>query len=206
MYSASSRPASRFHRHAFYLRTGYDVGKKIWSRYRQGNIDHLYLLAGYGNHMLEWTGGKEIMPYRHPTFSMMASGYYWKVGYHYNFYDNWGDMHNEITLGVRYGHANFSYELRDIRIDYPPPYEGTYLNPGPLYFPHLRAWWLELATAVRAELFHHFYLDLMIAGKWMPRIPQAANMTAVYVPGFYQTNISHFGFGLGYGISYRFGF
>ncbi|NPA46727.1 MAG: hypothetical protein GXO24_05875 [Chlorobi bacterium] len=190
-----------------HLRLGYDIGKKIWSHYRHGNIDQAYLNLGYGNHIFELTAGTETMPYTHPTFSLVSEGRYWKAGYHYNFYDNWGDMHNEITLGIRYARAAFDYRLDQIHIDYPAPYDHwSYTRNGSVRFDRLHAWWLELTTAVRAELFHNLYLDLYVSGKWMPRTPQAGDMTAVYVPGFYRTNVSHFGFGLGYALSYRFGF
>lgn len=199
---AEKRPVPR----PWSLRVGYDIGKKIWASANGGQIDQAYLWLSYGNHLVEITGGRESMPYRHTTYGLQATGYYIKVGYHYNFYENWGNMRNEITWGIRYAQSRFGYDLQYLDIRYPGPEGTVYHWEGHRYSPPVTARWLETVVTVKAELKWHIYLDLFVAGKWIPRIPQVGYMEAVYIPGFYETNVSHFGFGLGYGVSYRFGY
>jgi hypothetical protein len=40
-----------------------------------------------------------------------TKGSYLKVGFDYNAYENWLDMENVISIGMRYGFSTFSQEL-----------------------------------------------------------------------------------------------
>ena len=53
-----------------------------------------------------------------------TKGTYFKVGFDYNAYENWLDMENQITIGLRYGLSSFSQELASYEIYNPHPYFG----------------------------------------------------------------------------------
>ena len=192
--------------HQTYVRIGYDAGKKIYARLNGGNMDVAYLNLGYKNHILEFFVGKEAMPYVHQNYMFQTAGSYFKLGYAYNFYDNWGNMHNEITLGLRYGSANFAYDLQGFSFSAPAEIMSSYEWTGHHAYPGLYASWIEIGASVKAEIFHGLYLDLFVSGKRMAKGIPPQNFGLLYVPGFFKTNVSGFGFGLGYGVSYRFGF
>lgn len=188
-----------------YLRIGYDAGKKIYAKLNGGNMDAAYLNLGYRNHILELFGGREQMPYVHPSYTFVTTGTYYKIGYAYNFYENWAGMHNEITLGLRYGNARFSYDLQRVAYDAPSPGMPAYVWTGHRQYTGLHAGWIEVGATLKAEIFHGFYLDLFLSGKRLLGGARPGNFDLLYVPGFFRTNVSGFGFGLGYGISYRLG-
>ncbi len=188
-----------------HLRLGYDLGKKIYSKLNGGNMDAAYLNLGYRNHILELFAGKEQMPFVHPSYTFVTTGTYYKIGYAYNFYENWGNMHNEITLGLRYGNAGFSYDLQRIAYDAPTPEMPAYVWTGHRSYSGLHAGWIEVGATLKAEIFHGVYLDLFLSGKRLLGGSKPDGFDLLYVPGFFRTNVSGFGFGIGYGISYRLG-
>jgi len=186
------------------VRLGYDVGKKLWALSKKGNVDEFQLTFNYRNHRLSVIYGKENMPYVHPRYVFRAQGNYFKAGYAYNFYDNWGDMRNDITLGVHLARASFGYMLQSaVRIPLSPVFspEEIILNKS---YTGLHATWIEAVSSVRAEIFKGLFLELHVSGKYYLSGTPPENFGLVYIPGFYTTNISRFGFGMGYRVSYLF--
>ena len=53
-----------------------------------------------------------------------SKGSYLKAGFDYNMYENWLDMENIISIGLRYGFSTFSQELNSYKIYNPNPYWG----------------------------------------------------------------------------------
>jgi hypothetical protein len=49
-------------------------------------------------------------------------GSYLKVGFDYNAYENWLDMENIISIGLRYGFSTFNQELNSYKIYNANPY------------------------------------------------------------------------------------
>jgi hypothetical protein len=45
-----------------------------------------------------------------------TKGSYLKVGFDYNAYENWLDMENIISIGLRYGFSTFNQELNSYKI------------------------------------------------------------------------------------------
>ncbi len=190
----------------FFIQPGYDIGKKIFSLTQKGNIDEINLTAGYKKYRLEVIYGLENRPLDFKKYTLDESGSYLKVGLGYNFYENWPGTDNEITLGFRYGQSRYNYTVKKALIYPPDPREDPMWWDINRSYANLTARWVEVVSAVKTEIFKHFYLELRIAGKYMIRQSNPENFESVYVPGFFKTNISGFGFGMGYGISYKFKF
>jgi len=186
------------------IRIGYDAGKKIWSIYHQGNIDEFNMHINFHKHIAGFRWGRESMPYHAFRYTFFTTGQYWKIGYSYNFYDNWPGMRNEITVGLRYGAARFDYRLTSLtRIPLSPLF-STDTVPLNRTYRGLKARWLETVALVRAEIWKGLFLEIHAEGKVFLNGTPPENFGLIYIPGFYTTNISGFGFGLGYGISYFF--
>ncbi len=186
------------------IRIGYDIGKKIWSGINRGNIDEIHLQFSRRKNIIGFYAGTERMPYVHPEYQFVTKGRYIKIEYAYNFYENWGDMHNAITLGFRYGRAFFDYHITSVSTA-PQAFWPQRVMDTDIRYNNLNAHWLETTASVKTEIFHGFFLELYVSGKYFLNGSHPANFDILYIPGFYRTNISRFGFGLGYGISYRIG-
>jgi hypothetical protein len=59
-----------------------------------------------------------------------TKGSYLKVGFDYNAYENWLDMENVISIGMRYGFSTFSQELNSFKIYNANPYFGENFYPS----------------------------------------------------------------------------
>jgi hypothetical protein len=184
------------------VRISYDLGKRLWASYKNGRIDQVSFFLSRGKHIAGFYYGNEQMPYVSPRYVFSVTGNYFKLEYAYNFFDNWPGMRNEIDLGIRYGQARFDYFLTSYELTPAfPGYTAVHVQTAREYN-RLKASWIEASVNVRAEIFKGFFLDLSVSGKYFLNGSKPDNFSLIYIPGFYTTNISRFGFGLGYGISY----
>jgi len=132
-----------------------------------------------------------------------ATGTYVKGGFDYNTYENWLDMENLITVGLRGGFSTFSQELNSYKIYNSTPYWGD--NPtvtGGEKYTGLTAAWAEVALGLKAQVFNNvfvgfgFQLKLLIANK------KPDGFDNLYIPGFNRTYNGSFGVGFNYTVSY----
>ena len=132
-----------------------------------------------------------------------TKGSYAKVGFDYNFYNNWVGMNNSIIAGLRYGFSSFDQELTSFGI-----YTGDSTFPGTIInettnYSGLTAHWVEFVFGVKTEIVSNLFLsiNLQLKSKISEDIPE--NFGNLYIPGFNKVNdYSDFGVGFGYGLSY----
>lgn len=132
-----------------------------------------------------------------------ATGTYIKGGFDYNAYQNWLDMENLITIGLRGGFSTFSQQLNTYKIYNPNPYWGEQqtIVSGEKYT-GLTAAWAEVCLGVKAKVFNNvfvgfgFQLKLLVANK------EPNNFENLYIPGFNRTYDGNFGIGFNYTVSY----
>ena len=132
-----------------------------------------------------------------------ATGTYIKGGFDYNTYQNWLDMENLITIGLRGGFSAFSQQLNTYKIYNPNPYWGEQqtIVSGEKYT-GLTAAWAEVCLGVKAKVFNNvfvgfgFQLKLLVANK------EPGNFENLYIPGFNRTYDGNFGIGFNYTVSY----
>lgn len=132
-----------------------------------------------------------------------ATGTYIKGGFDYNTYQNWLDMENLITIGLRGGFSTFSQQLNTYKIYNPNPYWGEQqtIVSGEKYT-GLTAAWAEVCLGVKAKVFNNvfvgfgFQLKLLVANK------EPGNFENLYIPGFNRTYDGNFGIGFNYTVSY----
>ena len=190
----------------YFIRPGYDIGKKIWASTRGGKLDEFSVDAGYKRYRLDLIYGLEQNPLDFKKYRFDVQGSYWKAGISYNAYENWPGTDNDITIGLRYAQAKYFYHIRQAVI-YPYGAQGEpviwELNETTR---KLQARWIEVISSVKTEIFRGLYLELRIAGKYLLKADEPTHFESVYIPGFFKTNISKFVFGMGYGISYKIKF
>jgi hypothetical protein len=132
-----------------------------------------------------------------------TKGSYAKIGFDYNFYNNWVGMNNSIVAGLRYGFSTFDQELNSFGV-----YTGDATFPGTIInettnYSGLSAQWIEFVFGVKTEIVSNLFLsiNLQLKNKISEDIPE--NFGNLYIPGFNRTNdFSDFGVGFGFGVSY----
>jgi hypothetical protein len=134
-----------------------------------------------------------------------ATGTYIKAGFDYNLYENWLDMENLITIGLRGGFSTFSQELNSYKIYNSSPYWGekTEIAGGEKYT-GLTASWAEVALGLKAKVFNNVFVGFGVQLKVLVtnknKKPDAFDN--LYIPGFNRTYNGSFGVGFNYTVSY----
>ncbi|TDW52331.1 hypothetical protein EV144_1011020 [Flavobacterium sp. 270] len=132
-----------------------------------------------------------------------ATGTYIKGGFDYNFYQNWLDMENLITIGLRGGFSTFSQQLNSYKIYNPNPYWGeqSTIIDGTKYN-GLTAGWLEVAMGLKAEVFNNLFVGFGVQLKLLVMNQKPSGFDNLYIPGFNRTYDGNFGVGFNYTVSY----
>jgi hypothetical protein len=132
-----------------------------------------------------------------------ATGTYLKGGFDYNTYQNWLDMENLITIGMRGGFSTFSQQLNSYKIYNPNPYWGEQppIVSGEKYT-GLTAAWLEVAAGVKAKVFNNIFVGFAVQLKLLVSNKEPGNFENLYIPGFNRTYDGNFGVGFNYTVSY----
>ena len=187
------------------LRVGIDLFKLSRSFYEdkyQGlevvgdyRISKKYYLAG--------ELGNENKTVDDAQLNFTTKGTYFRVGFDYNFYENWLDMENKVYIGMRYGVSTFSQRLNSYKLYNANPYfENT-----PTVFPNevfngLTAQWLEVVVGVNAKVFNNFYMGFSFRMNNLITNKKPDTFDNLYIPGFNRTYNGNFGAGFNYTVSY----
>jgi len=132
-----------------------------------------------------------------------TKGTYFKVGFDYNFYDNWLDMDNVITIGMRYGVSSFSQKLNTYKIYNPNnDYGEEIVMVSGEEFKGLNASWAEIVLGMKAEVLHNIYVGFSLRMNYMTSEKAPDNFANLYIPGFNRTYDGKFGAGFNYSVSY----
>jgi hypothetical protein len=132
-----------------------------------------------------------------------SKGSYLKVGFDYNLYENWLDMENIISIGLRYGVSAFSQELNGYKIYNPNPYWGELpLIPASEQFNGLNASWIEVVTGMKAKMFNNVFVGFNVQLKTLITNKRPNGFDNLYIPGFNRTYNGSFGIGFNYTVSY----
>ena len=132
-----------------------------------------------------------------------ATGTYIKGGFDYNTYQNWLDMENLITIGLRGGFSTFSQQLNSYKIynsnpywgEQPPVVDGTKYN-------GLTAGWFEVAMGLKAKVFNNIFVGFGVQLKLLLANSKPSGFDNLYIPGFNRTYDGSFGIGFNYTVSY----
>lgn len=132
-----------------------------------------------------------------------TKGTYLKVGFDYNAYQNWLNMENIISIGLRYGASTFSQELNSYKIYNPNPYFGEVpvVISGDK-FNGLTASWIEVVAGVKAKVFNNVFVGFSLRFNRLISNKQPNNFENLYIPGFNRTYNGNFGAGINYTVTY----
>jgi len=132
-----------------------------------------------------------------------AKGSYLKAGFDYNAYQNWLNMENIISVGLRYGFSTFSQQLNSYKIYNANPYFGEVPPiPSGQKFNGLTASWIEVVAGVKAKVFNNVFVGFSLQLKRLVSNKEPDNFENLYIPGFNRTYDGDFGVGFNYTVTY----
>ncbi|MDI5899239.1 DUF6048 family protein [Flavobacterium yafengii] len=132
-----------------------------------------------------------------------TKGSYLKAGFDYNAYENWLDMENIISIGMRYGFSTFNQQLNNYRIYNANPYFGEVpVIPSGQKFDGLTASWIEVVAAVKAKVFNNVFVGFSLRLNRLVTNKEPENFSNLYIPGFNRTYDGSFGVGFNYTVTY----
>ncbi len=187
------------------LRVGVDLFKLTRSFYEK-DYRGIELVGDYRltrRHFLAAEIGNENKTVDDDRLNFTTKGTYIKVGFDYNSYQNWLDMENVISVGLRYGVSSFSQTLNSYSIYNPNSYFGE--SPEIIsgeQFKGLSAQWIEVVAGMKTKVFNNIFVGFSLRLNRLVSQKQPANFENLYIPGFNRTYNGDFGVGFNYTVSY----
>lgn len=187
------------------VRVGVDLFKLSRSFYDK-DYKGLELVGDYRwdkKHYIAAEVGNENKTTDDERLNFTTKGSYIKAGFDYNGYENWLDMENIISIGLRYGFSTFSQELNNYKIYNSNPYFGEIppLASGQK-FNGLTASWIEVVAGMKAKVFNNVFVGFSLRFNRLISNKQPANFENLYIPGFNRTYNGDFGVGFNYSVTY----
>jgi hypothetical protein len=188
------------------LRVGVDLYKLTRGLY-DSNYKGIELVGDYRltkKYYLAAELGSEDKTTEDDRLNTTTKGTYLKVGFDYNAYENWLDMENIISIGLRYGASTFSQRLNSYKTYNAYPYWGEMpWKPSGEEFNGLTASWIEVVTGVKVKVINNIFvgfslrLNILVTDK-----KPSDNFENLYIPGFNRTYAGNFGAGFNYTLTY----
>lgn len=187
------------------LRLGVDLFKLTRSFY-ETDYRGLELVGDYRvtrRHYLAGEIGNENKTVDDDQVNFTTKGTYLKVGFDHNSFQNWGNMENIISVGLRYGVSSFSQKLNSYQVYNPNPYfgESPVIVSGE-QFDGLSAQWIEVVAGMKAEVFKNVFVGFSVRLNRLISQKRPDNFDNLYIPGFNRTYNGDFGVGFNYTVSY----
>ncbi len=187
------------------LRVGVDLFKLTRSFYEK-DYRGIELVGDYRltrRHYFAAEIGNENKTVDDDRVNFTTKGTYLKVGFDYNSYQNWGNMENIISLGLRYGVSSFSQRLNSYQLYNPYPYFGTTpeVFPGTNYS-GLSAQWIEVVAGVKVKVINNIFVGFSFRMNRLVSQKKPDDFDNLYIPGFNRTYNGNFGVGFNYTVSY----
>ena len=132
-----------------------------------------------------------------------TKGSYLKVGFDYNGYQNWLNMENIISIGLRYGFSTFNQQLNNYRIYNATPYfQETPIIQSGQQFNDLSASWIEVVAGLKAKVFDNVFVGFSLRLNRLVTNKEPETFSNLYIPGFNRTYDGSFGVGFNYTVTY----
>lgn len=187
------------------IRVGADMFRLARSVYDE-NYRGLELVGDYRLTRRFWIAaelGNEKKRTNEDQLEFTTEGSYLKVGFDYNGYENWLDMENVVSIGLRYGVSTFGHTLHQYDVYNPNPYFG---EAPPVEanteFNSLTASWVEVVAGVKVEVFDNIFIGFSARLNRLVSNKEPGNFRNLYIPGFNRTYEGDFGVGFNYTLTY----
>lgn len=187
------------------IRVGADISKIARTLY-DSDYQGLELVADYRlskKYFLAGELGNENKTTDDDQINFTTKGTYFKVGFDYNAHENWLDLENIISVGLRYGLSTFSQEINSFEIYNPHPYFGEDTEtPSGQKFDGLSAQWIEVVAGVKTRVFDNFFVGFSVRASRLTSNQKPGGFDNLFIPGFNRTYEGDFGVGFNYTVTY----
>lgn len=188
------------------VRVGVDLYKLTRALY-DNNYKGIELVGDYRltkNYYAAAEIGSEDKTTEDDRLNTTTKGTYLKVGFDYNVYENWLDMENIISIGLRGGFSTFSQELNSYKTYNPYPYWGQmpWIASGEK-FNGLTAGWIEVVAGLKVKVYNNIFVGFSLRMNTLVFDKKPSeNFENLYIPGFNRTYAGNFGAGFNYTVTY----
>lgn len=187
------------------LRVGVDISK-IARTFYDKDYQGLELVGDYRltkKYFLAAELGNENKTTNDDQINFTTKGTYLKLGFDYNAHENWLDLENIISIGLRYGLSTFSQKVNSYEVYNPNPYFGPVPDTeSGKEFSGLTAQWLEVVAGVKTRVFDNVFVGFSLRANRLFTNQKPGGFDNLYIPGFNRTYAGDFGVGFNYTISY----
>ena len=187
------------------IRVGADLSKIARTIY-DSDYQGLELVADYRltkKYFLAGELGNENKTTNDDQINFTTKGTYFKVGFDYNVHENWLDLENIISIGLRYGVSTFSQQLNSYEVYNPNPYFGEIPDTqSGKNFGGLSAQWVEVVAGVKTRVFDNFFVGFSLRANRLVSNQKPGGFDNLYIPGFNRTYDGDFGVGFNYTVTY----
>lgn len=187
------------------IRVGADLSKIARTLF-DSDYQGLELVADYRltkKYFLAGELGNENKTTNDDQINFTTKGTYFKVGFDYNVHENWLDLENIISIGLRYGVSTFSQQLNSYEVYNPNPYFGEIPDTqSGKNFGGLSAQWVEVVAGVKTRVFDNFFVGFSLRANRLVSNQKPGGFDNLYIPGFNRTYDGDFGVGFNYTVTY----
>jgi hypothetical protein len=188
------------------VRVGVDLFKLTRGLY-DSNYKGIELVGDYRltkKYYLAAELGSENKTTEDDRLNTTTKGTYIKAGFDYNAYENWLDMENIISIGLRGGVSTFSQQLNSYKIYNANPYWGEmpWITSGKT-FSGLTAGWIEVVLGVKVKVYNNIFVGFSLQMHTLVYDKKPSDdFENLYIPGFNRTYAGNFVAGLNYTVTY----
>jgi hypothetical protein len=188
------------------VRVGVDLFKLTRGLY-DSNYKGIELVGDYRltkKYYLAAELGSENKTTEDDRLNTTTKGTYIKAGFDYNAYENWLDMENIISIGLRGGVSTFSQQLNSYKTYNAHPYWGEmpWITSGQK-FSGLTAGWIEVVLGVKVKVYNNIFVGFSLQMHTLVYDKKPSqDFENLYIPGFNRTYAGNFGAGLNYTVTY----
>jgi len=183
------------------LKVGVDLSKQI-RMLTEPDYKGLVLIGDYrifDKIYIAFEIGSEEKFIENEVLNFQTNGSFIKGGINYNVFKNFGDLENEIYVGMRLATSKFDHQINSFYT-----YNIDHFIESTIDFDNLSASWFEFIVGFNAQVVKNFYMGINLRVKRILNQDQPNNFTNLYIPGFNKVlENNNVGVGISYNIQYQ---
>ena len=188
------------------LKVGVDLSKQI-RMLTEPDYKGLVLIGDYrifDKIYIAFEIGSEEKFIENEVLNFQTNGSFIKGGINYNVFKNFGNLENEIYVGMRLATSKFDHQINSFYTYNIDQYWNDNLIESSIDFDNLSASWFEFIVGFNAQVVKNFYMGINLRVKRILNQDQPNNFTNLYIPGFNKVlENNNVGVGISYNIQYQ---
>lgn len=188
------------------LKVGVDLSKQI-RMLTEPDYKGLVLIGDYrifNKIYIAFEIGSEEKFIENEVLNFQTNGSFIKGGINYNVFKNFGNLENEIYVGMRLATSKFDHQINSFYTYNIDQYWNDNFIESSIDFDNLSASWFEFIVGFNAQVVKNFYMGINLRVKRILNQDQPNNFANLYIPGFNKVlENNNVGVGISYNIQYQ---